>query len=628
MKKTKRSIFIILTMFYFSSLFMLTQYRAMRQTYAEEYLYPSAEAMILRQPTSVTAPVGTNALFFVEAFGDRLRYQWQTSKDGGKSWIDSSMPGNKTPMLTIDIIEGRDGYQFRCLITSQNRIAVSDVAELNVGDAGFTICRQPEECTCALGETAQFTVEAEGSGLEYLWLSSRDDGKTWIASDLPGSTNNMLSIKAIDSRNNYQFRCVISGANGAIVSDAVTLKIAGKTGEDEAGTNTLRTYANKNDMMWSYLLSVSPIVASYKGINDRIYWGYTTQDGYCGVASYDFRTGEIMKTHLKHEAVDDHNNLSVFIKDRHVVVSYPTGHNTGNTMNFQISTGIESIENFRPAFQHESDGTTCYGQFFEYNDVLYSFFRNNNISWRCVSSTDGGYEWGNEKQIISAPFQYYCKFQETTTPGLLRMCMYSNPAEQDPSIRMGFLDLASGSIYNSDAQTRLGDWNGGVRYDAFEQIIIPEHTQRLFDVAVTALNDPSILIGQFSRNDTNNAAYYWYKNGELIYICDAGACIHYSYQNGICFFGTDRIVVSRSDEQNVIGGNDYVEIWRLGETPSLEKLIYKEEKGTIPIRNFRPITDSNQRVILWLRGYYDQDSYTQFKTDAMIYVPEEDIIIW
>ena len=607
---------------------IMTACRSM-QVWADSDAPPAVDAPVLitRQPADVTAPVGENAMFLVEAVGEKLQYQWQASKDGGDTWINSSMPGYKTSMLTIEVTAGRDQYQYRCAVTGPDGTAFTEAATLTVGDGSFAIRTQPEDNICSLGETAAFTVEAVGTGLQYRWQRSSDGGKTWTALGQDSSAGSTLTVKGTASQNDNQFRCAVSGSAGTLVSNAATLLVLSPAVSDTQSTNTLGSYSNKSDMMWTYLLTSSPVVTSYEGVNDKVYWGYTSQNGYSGVACYDLRTGEIMKTHLKREEADDHNNPSVMINNGYIVVSYPIGHNTGNTMNFQVSSGIESIECFQPPYQYESDGSTCYGQFFAYNNSLYSFFRHNNTNWHCVSSDNGGYTWGDEKQLICAPFQYYCKFQETTAPGLLRMCMYSNPGGEDPSIRMGYLDLNSGEIYNSDAQTPLGNWSTGVSYDSFEQIIIPQNTQRLFDVAITAPQDTSMLIAQFAKDSTNTARYCWYNNGDIHYICDAGECIHYSYQNGICFCGTDRVVLSRSDAPNTPNGKDYIEIWQLGSSPALEKRVYEEEKGSIPIRNLRPIVDSHQRVILWLRGYYDSDSYKRFKADTMIYIFDQDKIV-
>ena len=450
---------------------------------------------------------------------------------------------------------------------------------------GCSIKKQPEDCQCAAGDIALFRVETDGKVLGFQWQVSKDGGNTWGISDLSGNKTATLSLQATESRNNYQFRCTVYGENNVtITSDTVTLTVR----NDIAAVNRmnlLETSSGKNDMMWSYQLSMNPIVISFKGIHDRIYWGYTSKDGYSGIASYDFDTGEVLKTHLKRSEVDDHNNTSVFEKDGHIIASYSEGHNEGNTMNYRISSEPESLDRFQDVFQYTSDVITCYGQFFEYNDVIFSFFRYNNNSWHCLSSSDGGYTWGDEKKIIEAPFQYYCKFQETTVPGLLRLCMYSNPSGEDPSIRMGFLDLNTGLIYNSDRQTVLGNWDVGIYYVRFDQIIIPRLTQRLFDVAVTEPEDPSILVGQYPDKQNDTAIYYWYNSGELKYICDAGeSLLHYSYLNGMAFYGTDRVVLSRSDKLDVPNGKDYIEIWRLGNNPALEKTIYSEEKQSIPIR--------------------------------------------
>jgi hypothetical protein len=583
---------------------------------------------IIEQPSSAAVPVGTKVVFRVRTDGGVRHYQWEVSKDGGNTWSNSGMPGNTSATLVVEMIESRDGYCFRCVVRGADETLVSVPAELRLGEVQYAITTQPADLACAEGQNALFYVEAGQNALRYQWQTSTDGGKTWADSVSPGSQSDTMSVGVTRERHNYRFRCILTGENGAILSESAALTVYGFSRLSDSDMNLQMSLPNRSDMMWSFHLNMNQIVVSYKGVNDKIYWGYTSQDGYAGVASYDINTGETVKTHLKHSAADDHNNTSLFMKDGRLIVSYSTGHNTGNTMNFRVSSGIESVESFQPVFQHVSDGTTCYGQLFEYGDSLFCFFRHNNTNWHCVSSNDAGYVWGDERQIITAPMQYYCKIQETSVAGLLRLCMYSNPDGADPTIRMGFLDLNDGLIYNSDAATVLGSWEEGVEYALFDPLIIPAQTQRLFDVDVTEPQNPSVLIAQFAKSSSDNARYCWFHDGRITEICDAGEnLLHYSYQNGIAFCGPDRAVLSRSDRLNAENGKDYIEIWSLGDYPSLEKLIYSEEKGSLPIRNFRPIVDPDRKAILWLRGYYNPKVYTSFKADVMIYLIDQDRIV-
>ncbi len=68
------------------------------------------------QPSSVSTSAGKTAKFTVAASGAGLTYQWQVSTDGGSTWKNSGMTGNKTKTLSVSATKARSGYKFRCVI--------------------------------------------------------------------------------------------------------------------------------------------------------------------------------------------------------------------------------------------------------------------------------------------------------------------------------------------------------------------------------------------------------------------------------------------------------------------------------------------------------------------------------
>jgi len=88
-------------------------------------------AEIITQPQSVTAAVGSKAVFTVETEGEVASYQWQYSKDSGKSWYNSSAAtqGYNTDTLTVGATAARNGFMYRCVIIDSegNRIETDPV---------------------------------------------------------------------------------------------------------------------------------------------------------------------------------------------------------------------------------------------------------------------------------------------------------------------------------------------------------------------------------------------------------------------------------------------------------------------------------------------------------------------
>ncbi len=176
---------------------------------------------VQKQPANLSATVGTAAKFTVSAVGvGTLTYQWQYNK--GDGWKNSNGTGAKTATLTISTAAGYNGYQYRCIVTDENgRTATSSAAKLTVKTA---ITAQPAGLSKAVGTQAIFTVTATGAGLKYQWQYNKGDG--WKTSNGTGSKTGTLTINTAAGYNNYQYRCVITDANGAkTISAAAKLTV-------------------------------------------------------------------------------------------------------------------------------------------------------------------------------------------------------------------------------------------------------------------------------------------------------------------------------------------------------------------------------------------------------------------
>lgn len=371
-----------------------------------------------------------------------------------------------------------------------------------------------------------------------------------------------------------------------------------------------------SDMIWSWWSY--PQVISYNNLQDNVYWGFTTSEGYSGVAEYNNVSHKTTKTLLKKVSeVDDHNGVAVTVmNDGRIMCVYSGGHNDDNEIHVRISNEQENIHRFDTDVVLRSSGKTCYSQIIEYQNKYYIFYRVSNKSWAYRYSSNGT-KWSAEKIIITAKMQYYCKFMPTTTNGVIRICMTSNPDAEDANIRMGFMNLKTNEIYNSDNKTLLGKAN--VPSDQFDIIVSKPlgQSQRLLDVAVTAPERPMILYATFKYDfATKNSVYNLYDTDKSIEICNGGNPLwNPKYQLGASFIGDNRIVLGR--EEN---GFDKIEIYNYDkEKIRLDKEIYFELTGNSFVRNARPIVDINQKVFLWHRGFYNPNMYTNFFTEAKIY---------
>lgn len=371
-----------------------------------------------------------------------------------------------------------------------------------------------------------------------------------------------------------------------------------------------------SDMIWSWWSY--PQVISYNNLQDNVYWGFTTSEGYSGVAEYNNVSHKTTKTLLKKiSEVDDHNGVAVTVmNDGRIMCVYSGGHNDDNEIHVRISNEQENIHRFDTDVVLRSSGKTCYSQIIEYENKYYIFYRVSNKSWAYRYSPNGT-KWSAEKIIITAKMQYYCKFMPTTTNGVIRICMTSNPDAEDANIRMGFMNLDTNEIYNSDNKTLLGKAN--IPSDQFDIIVSKPlgQSQRLLDVAVTEPEKPMILYATFKYDfATKNSVYNLYDTDKSLEICNGGNPLwNPKYQLGASFIGDNRIVLGR--EEN---GFDKIEIYNYDEEEiQLNKEFFSELTGNSFVRNARPIVDINQEVFLWHRGFYNPTMYTNFFTEAKIY---------
>ena len=439
-----------------------------------------------------------------------------------------------------------------------------------------------------------------------------------------------------DYRNTKKYTCVRSvklypatKENYAFVGWYKDKKLTKKVTKLKKGTRgNIRLYAKwqlealninregASDMIWSWWSY--PQVISYNNLQDNVYWGFTTSEGYSGVAEYNNVSHKTTKTLLKKVSeVDDHNGVAVTVmNDGRIMCVYSGGHNDDNEIHVRISNEQENIHRVDTDVVLRSSGKTCYSQIIEYQSKYYIFYRVSNKSWAYRYSSNGT-KWSAEKIIITAKMQYYCKFMPTTTNGVIRICMTSNPDAEDANIRMGFMNLDTNEIYNSDNKTLLGKAN--VPSDQFDIIVSKPlgQSQRLLDVAVTEPEKPMILYATFKYDfATKNSVYNLYDTDKSLEICNGGNPLwNPKYQLGASFIGDNRIVLGR--EEN---GFDKIEIYNYDkEKIRLDKEIYFELIGNTFIRNARPIVDINQKVFLWHRGFYNPNVYTDFFTKSKIY---------
>ncbi|MBR6366304.1 MAG: InlB B-repeat-containing protein [Lachnospiraceae bacterium] len=184
---------------------------------------------IMKQPVNRTMSVGTTAPFTVEVRGKAtISYQWQSRKNESSNWSNSGQPGAKTATLSVNVIAGLDGWQFRCIITDGNgQRNVTDVVTLRVKTDTPKITTQPVDQTVTTGANATFSVAALCTEtMTYQWQSRKDANSAWTNSGQSGAKTETLTVATIPGLNGWQFRCIVTAANGKkATSNVATLTV-------------------------------------------------------------------------------------------------------------------------------------------------------------------------------------------------------------------------------------------------------------------------------------------------------------------------------------------------------------------------------------------------------------------
>ena len=167
------------------------------------------------QPKDYIGKSGSMAEFTVEASGDGLRYQWQLSDDG-KNWRNSNTKGT---VYNAVLSSSNNGRKVRCVVTdTYGNSLTTDAASMILYE--LQIMQQPTDYVGKLGNMAEFTMAASGTGLTYQWQLS-DDGINWRNSSTKGTVYHAVLTNVNNGR---RVRCLVTDTYGnSITTDPASI---------------------------------------------------------------------------------------------------------------------------------------------------------------------------------------------------------------------------------------------------------------------------------------------------------------------------------------------------------------------------------------------------------------------
>ena len=180
------------------------------------------ELRIMTQPVDVkVAAEGDTATFTVEAGGEGLQYSWYHKNPGQTQFYKS---GVYEASISLPVTAARNGRQQYCVITDKyGNTVTSNTVTMSISEE-LRIITQPENVVVAsIGETATFTVKAEGEGLQYSWYHKNPGHTKFYKSSVYEPS---ISISMTAERNGRQQYCVVTDADGnSLTTEIVSMTI-------------------------------------------------------------------------------------------------------------------------------------------------------------------------------------------------------------------------------------------------------------------------------------------------------------------------------------------------------------------------------------------------------------------
>jgi poly(3-hydroxybutyrate) depolymerase len=175
------------------------------------------QPIITQQPQSCTNCVGSIATFTVTATGtEPLVYQWQ--KLGG-TWTD--LTGCAEPILCLTNIQTSHAGDYRVVITNADGAMTSQVAKLTVVlPPGALIRSMAPYQRMAVYGGSNTALRVNVSGTAPLSVRWQLDG-----SDLPGGTNQILTLPSVQLSNEGNYTVVVTNPWGSVTSAPVRLYV-------------------------------------------------------------------------------------------------------------------------------------------------------------------------------------------------------------------------------------------------------------------------------------------------------------------------------------------------------------------------------------------------------------------
>jgi hypothetical protein len=278
---------------------------------------------IVTPPADQTVCPGGTANFGVNAIGTDLAYQWYNAA--------GPMNGQTGSTLTLTNVTAAQAGIYNVVVTGACGISQTNSATLFV-NADVMIVTPPVNSTNCPGTTANFSINATGTGLTYQWYQGLNP--------LQGQIANTLTITNVSAANAGTYSVIVTGACGEPVTRSAMLVV---------NANTLVTIPPANSTNCPGTTASFSVTATGTALTYQWYHGPNPIAGQIAntltITNVSAATAGIYSVVVTGACGDPVTNNAALVVNANTLVTIPPVNSTncpGTTANFSVTaTGTD-----------------------------------------------------------------------------------------------------------------------------------------------------------------------------------------------------------------------------------------------------------------------------------------------
>ncbi|HEV2208790.1 MAG TPA: Ig-like domain-containing protein [Verrucomicrobiae bacterium] len=171
-------------------------------------LVVNSQVLVVTPPANQTVCPGDTAQFSINATGTALVYQWYKGAN-----LLTGQTGNR---LTLTNVQATDAGIYSVVVSGVCGTAQTNSASLAVNSQVLVVTPPANQTVCP-GDTAQFSINANGTALVYQWYKG--------ANLLFNQTSSSLTLTNIQTSDGGAYSVVVSGACGTAQTNSASLTV-------------------------------------------------------------------------------------------------------------------------------------------------------------------------------------------------------------------------------------------------------------------------------------------------------------------------------------------------------------------------------------------------------------------